>query len=132
MNKDKLFSISEIARETDVTPRTIRFYESKGLITPRRAGNTRVYTPRDKTRMTLILRGKRLGFSLAEIKEYLDLYDHDTEHFEQTQHLLVRVRRRISDLEHQSRDLKAALKELGDIENQAVQAIDINERKASS
>lgn len=131
MNKDKLFSISEIARETDVTPRTIRFYESKGLITPRRAGNTRVYTHRDKTRMTLILRGKRLGFSLAEIKEYLDLYDHDSKHAEQTQHLLVRVRKRISDLEHQSRDLKAALKELADIERQAVQVIDLNERKAS-
>ncbi len=132
MNKDTLFSISEIARDTDVTTRAIRFYESKGLISPRRAGNTRVYTHRDKVRMTLILRGKRLGFSLAGIKEYLDLYDHDSEHIEQTQHLLVRIRSRISDLEHQSRDLKEALKELRDIEHQAVEAIDGNERKTPS
>ncbi len=135
MNKDKLFSISEIARETKVTPRTIRFYETKGLISPRRAGNTRVYSYRDKARMTLILRGKRLGFSLSGIKEYLDLYDHDSNHIKQIQHLLVRVRSRIWNLENQGRDLKEALKELRDIERQAVLAIDAadgNERKTPS
>ena len=67
---DKIFSVTELARDLGVTPRTIRFYEDQGLISPQRAGNTRVYTHRDRARMILILRGKQLGFSLRDIKEY--------------------------------------------------------------
>ena len=65
------FSISELAREFDVTPRAIRFYEDQGLLAPRRAGQRRIYTPRDRTRLKLTLRGKRLGLTLAEIRRLL-------------------------------------------------------------
>ncbi|MBI1736448.1 MAG: MerR family transcriptional regulator, partial [Candidatus Rokubacteria bacterium] len=73
----ELLTVNEIAGELGVTPRALRFYETKGLILPLRAGTTRVYTRRDRGRLMLILRGKRLGFSLVEIKEYLDLYNTD-------------------------------------------------------
>ena len=73
----KLYSVSELATELGVTARALRFYEDKGLISPQRAGNTRVYTYRDRGRLMLILRGKRLGFSLREVRDWLDLYDLD-------------------------------------------------------
>ncbi len=79
-----LYSVSQLARQLGVTARTIRFYEDKHLINPQRAGTTRVYTHRDRARLVLILRGKRLGFSLREIKEFLDLYDADPQHHLQT------------------------------------------------
>ena len=69
------FSISELAREFDVTPRAIRFYETEGLLSPRRDGQRRIYTPRDRTRLKLTLRGKRLGLTLAEIRELIDMYE---------------------------------------------------------
>src|SRR5216683_2986384 len=69
------FSISELAREFDVTPRAIRFYEDQGLLAPRRDGQRRIYTPRDRTRLKLTLRGKRLGLTLAEIRELIDMYE---------------------------------------------------------
>ena len=69
------FSISELAREFDVTPRAIRFYEDQGLLAPRREGQRRIYTPRDRTRLKLTLRGKRLGLTLAEIRELIDMYE---------------------------------------------------------
>ena len=74
---EPLFTVGELAAELEVTPRALRFYEDRGLIQPRRAGQNRIYTRRDRARLILILRGKRLGFSLAEIKEWLDLYDAD-------------------------------------------------------
>src|ERR1043166_2458041 len=69
------FTISELAREFDVTPRAIRFYEDQGLLAPRRDGQRRIYTPRDRTRLKLTLRGKRLGLTLAEIRELIDMYE---------------------------------------------------------
>ncbi|HUQ74152.1 MAG TPA: MerR family DNA-binding transcriptional regulator [Burkholderiales bacterium] len=69
------FSISELADEFDVTPRAIRFYEDQGLLAPRRDGQRRIYTPRDRTRLKLTLRGKRLGLTLAEIRELIDMYE---------------------------------------------------------
>ena len=69
------YSISDLSREFDVTPRAIRFYEDQGLISPRRDGQRRVYTPRDRTRLKLTLRGKRLGLTLAEIRELIDMYE---------------------------------------------------------
>jgi DNA-binding transcriptional MerR regulator len=69
------FSISELANEFDVTPRAIRFYEDQGLLAPRRDGQRRIYTPRDRTRLKLTLRGKRLGLTLAEIRELIDMYE---------------------------------------------------------
>ncbi len=69
------FSIGELAKEFDVTPRAIRFYEAEGLLSPRREGQRRIYTPRDRTRLKLTLRGKRLGLTLAEIRELIDMYE---------------------------------------------------------
>lgn len=113
----KLYSVTELAAELKVTPRALRFYEDKGLIAPQRAGKTRVYTHRDRGRMILILRGKRLGFSLREIAEWLDLYDQDPEQVEQMRLTLARTRQRIETLEAQYRDLKETLQELREIES---------------
>ena len=115
---DRFWTVTELARELGVTPRTIRFYEDRGLILPRRAGTTRVYAPRDRARLILILRGKRLGFSLREIKEYLDLYDADPTHASQLRRLLDGVRARVALLEEQSSALDETLTELRNIEAQ--------------
>jgi DNA-binding transcriptional MerR regulator len=120
---DRLYTITELADELGVTPRAIRFYESKGLLEPQRAGANRVYGYRDRARLLLILRGKRLGFSLALIKEYLDLYDADPTHRMQLAHLLRGARQRIDELESQRRDLELTLDELRDIEEQVLQAM---------
>ncbi len=111
----KLYSVTELAQELDVTPRALRFYEDKGLIAPQRAGKTRVYTHRDRGRMILILRGKRLGFSLKEIAEWLDLYDSDPGQVEQMRLTLNKARDRIETLEAQHRDLQQTLDELRSI-----------------
>jgi len=113
----KLCSVTELAEELQVTPRALRFYEDKGLIFPQRVGKTRVYTPRDRGRMILILRGKRLGFSLREIAEWLDLYDHNPDQVEQMRLTLTKTRNRIDVLEAQHRDLEETLQELRDIES---------------
>jgi DNA-binding transcriptional MerR regulator len=120
---DELFSITELAKLLGITPRTIRFYEDRGLVTPRRVGTTRVYSHRDRARMILVLRGKRLGFSLREIKEYLDLYDAEPAHTEQIQLLRSKVRARIAQLEDQRRALDETLLELKDIERQTDEAL---------
>ena len=120
---NRLLSITELAHELAVTPRAVRFYETKGLIKPPRVGSTRVYSYRDRARMLIILRGKRLGFSLAEIKEYLDLYDADPKHLSQLERLLGGVRKRIDLLEDQRRDLELTLGELRDIEEQTLEAM---------
>jgi DNA-binding transcriptional MerR regulator len=116
--------VNQLAEELGMTPRAIRFYEAKGLIAPRRLGTTRVFTRRDRARLLLVLRGKRLGFSLAEIREYLDLFDNDPTQREQVKLLLGKVRQRLEVLEQQRRDLEQAVGELRDIEAQAVAAQD--------
>jgi DNA-binding transcriptional MerR regulator len=108
-----------LARELGVTARTIRFYEDKGLINPQRAGSTRVYTPRDRARMILILRGKRLGFSLREIKEYLDLYGVDHSQAEQLRVLRTAVAKRLASLREQHKALEQTIAELEDVQRQA-------------
>ena len=120
---DKIYSVTELARDLGVTARTIRFYEDQGLISPQRAGATRVYTRRDRARMVLILRGKRLGFSIKEIKEFLDLYVVDVTQIEQMQLLLAKVRQRTGMLEEQRRALEETLGELKDIEKLTVEAL---------
>lgn len=125
---DTFFTVTELARELSVTPRTIRFYEDKGLIAPRRAGNIRVYTKRDRARMVLILRGKRLGFSLREIKEYLDLYDVDPSQSEQIRLLLKKVRDRMDMLEEQRVALEESLLELKEIEAQTLAVLEATAR----
>lgn len=118
-----LYTVNQLAEELGVTPRTLRFYEDKGLLTPNRVGNNRVYDRRDRARMKLILRGKRLGFSLAEIKEYLDLYNVDAGGVEQLRVLLKGVRERVGALERQRDDLEATLEELRDVEDQVLAAL---------
>ena len=114
---ERLLTVTELAAELGVTPRAIRFYEDKGLIDPARAGATRVYTARERARMLLILRGKRLGFSLAEIKDFLDLYAVDPRHLEQKRALLGGVRKRIAALEEMRVSLERTLVELRAIED---------------
>lgn len=114
---------TQLARDLGISARTVRFYDDKGLVSPSRAGNTRIYTPRDRARLILILRGKRLGFTLQEIKEYLDLYDLDRTQKEQLRVLLKGVRSRIVRLEDQSEALQQTLAELREIELQAETAL---------
>ena len=120
---DKIYSVTELARDLGVTPRTIRFYEDQGLIMPQRAGNTRVYSYRDRARMILILRGKRLGFSLRDIKEFLDLYVVDTTQIEQLQLLATKIRTRINSLEEQRVAVEQTLAELKDVERMTIEPL---------
>lgn len=123
MAPDRLYTVTELARDLGVTARAIRFYEDRGLIAPRRAGTTRVFSQRDRARMILILRGKRLGFSLGEIREYLDLYDSDVTQRAQLALLLGKVDARLAMLEEQREALDAALGELRDIRAQTESAL---------
>lgn len=123
-----LYTVTELANELGITPRTIRFYETKGLIMPRRAGTTRVYTYRERARMLVILRGKRLGFSLADIREYLDLYDADPSRVKQLQLLSGKLDRRIAELEQQREDLEAALHELHEMRQECLNTIELRRR----
>jgi DNA-binding transcriptional MerR regulator len=114
-----LFTVNQLAEELGVTARAIRFYEAKGLIAPRRAGTTRVFDRRDRARLMLVLRGKRLGFSLASIREFLDLYDADRSQGAQLRLLLDSTRNRIRELERQRVDLDQTLRELREVEAEA-------------
>ena len=106
------FSISELAREFDVTPRAIRFYEDQGLITPRREGQRRVYTARDRTRLKLTLRGKRLGLTLSEIRELIDMYEPGRDERPQLERFLSVLESHKASLLQQRADLEAQLAEL--------------------
>jgi DNA-binding transcriptional MerR regulator len=130
----QFYSVTQLGVDLGVSARTIRFYEDKGLISPRRAGNNRVYTLRDRGRMIVILRGKKLGFTLREIKEYLDLYDADPAHAKQLRLLLKAVHSRILQLEDQQVALNEALSELREVESQAhdaLTALDNGARRAA-
>ena len=115
-----LFTIGELATAFSLSPRAIRFYEDQGLLSPQRAGTTRVYTKRDRARLQLILRGKRLGFTLADIREFLDLYDSDRSKHRQMAMTLQRTRDRIAELEQQLEDITITLAELRDMEGEIV------------
>ncbi len=106
------YSISELAAEFEVTPRALRFYEDEGLISPRRQGATRIYGRRDRARLAWILRAKRVGFSLAEVREMLDLYDRDDGRVTQREVTLAKCRERIALLERQRSDIDGAIDEL--------------------
>ena len=108
----ELYSVTELAEDLGITPRTLRFYEDKKLLNPQRIGNTRVYSHRDRGRMILILRGKRLGFSLSEIREWLDLYDSDPGQKEQMRILVGKADERLAALRQQREDIDATIKEL--------------------
>ncbi|HZM35726.1 MAG TPA: MerR family DNA-binding transcriptional regulator [Burkholderiales bacterium] len=106
------FSISELAREFDVTPRAIRFYEDQGLLTPRREGQRRVYTARDRTRLKLTLRGKRLGLTLSEIRELIDMYEPGRDERPQLERFLSVLESHKASLLQQRADIEAQLGEL--------------------
>ncbi|HEY0271472.1 MAG TPA: MerR family DNA-binding transcriptional regulator [Sphingomonas sp.] len=127
----ELQGIQHVADELGVTMRTLRFYEDKGLIEPRRVGTTRIYTRREVGRMRLILRGKRLGFSLREIKEFLDLYDADPQHVEQMRRLAERARGRLTELGEQRTAIEQTIAELHVIEREALEKIAAAERGPS-
>jgi DNA-binding transcriptional MerR regulator len=122
-DESRLYTIGELAADLSVTTRTIRFYESKGLIAPARRGVARSYSRRDRARLMLILRGKNLGFSLEAIGEYLKLYDADPAHIAQTQMLLAGVEEAIDKLQTKRADLDRTLKELKDIRAQCVERL---------
>lgn len=119
----RTYTITELAEEFGVTPRTIRFYEDKGLIRPDRNGMNRVYSRRDRGRLMLIMRGKRLGFSLSEIKEMLDLYDLGDGQVEQLKLLIRKSRERVAALKNQRRDIDEAIAELDEARRIAEQAL---------
>lgn len=111
------WTISELAQDFQLTPRAIRFYEDAGLLTPVREGQRRIYGPRERTRLRLVIRGKRLGFSLEEIKDILDMYDLTGEEA-QLRHFLVKIRERRAALRQQQEDIAVILDELDGIERQ--------------
>ncbi len=109
------YTITELAREFDITPRTIRFYEDQGLLSPERAGaggRQRVYSQRDRTRLKLTLRGKRLGLSLSEIRELVDMYDSRSDTTLQLKSFLEVLARHRRTLEAQMDDIKVTLEEI--------------------
>lgn len=116
VDAEQTWTIREIAEEFDVTHRTVRHYEELGLITPERHGTTRIYHRRDKTRLGLILRGKRLGFPLEEIRTIIDLYDAPRGRRSQLEYVLGQIDERRTDLEQRRRDLEDAIAELGTFE----------------
>jgi DNA-binding transcriptional MerR regulator len=108
----KTFTITELAQEFDVTPRAIRFYEDVGLLTPARAGRNRVYTQRDRTRLKLTLRGKRLGLSLQEVKQLVDMYESPADTAQQLQAFLGVLQEHRLQLEQQLEDIEITLGEI--------------------
>jgi DNA-binding transcriptional MerR regulator len=109
---NRTYSIRQLSKEFDVTARALRFYEDKGLISPERKGQTRLYSPRDRARLQLILRGKRLGFSLVEIHEILDLYTPKDHGASQMKATLVKYRKQIETLRRQREDIDAAITDM--------------------
>lgn len=107
-----MLTITELAQEFDITPRAIRFYEDKGLLTPQRAGRNRVYAQRDRTRLKLTLRGKRLGLSLQEIKQLVDMYDSPSDTVPQLQAFLQVLSVHRALLEQQREDIEITLTEI--------------------
>jgi DNA-binding transcriptional MerR regulator len=106
------FSISDLAREFDITPRAIRFYEDQGVLAPRREGQRRIYTPRDRTRLKLTLRGKRLGLTLSEIRELIDMYEPGRDERPQLERFAAVLQAHKASLLQQRADIEAQLAEL--------------------
>ncbi|MDX2350497.1 MAG: MerR family DNA-binding transcriptional regulator [Porticoccus sp.] len=110
------YGISDLSREFEVTTRSIRHYEDIGLLTPQRRGQTRIYTPADRTKLKLILRGKRLGFSLEESREIVDMYDPDQGNITQLNSLLKRIQIQREKLKQQLNDINTMRHDLKEAE----------------
>ena len=122
-SKEITYNISELAHEFDVTPRTIRYYEDEGLLTPMREGQTRIYSHRDKIRLKLTLRGKRLGFSLAEIRELFDMYDTDKLSKTQLHSMIQLIEAKRGALHQQLEDIQMVMAELEAAEQRCVNSL---------
>ena len=123
MSKSRTYSISELAAEFDITPRAIRFYESEGLLNPEREGQRRIYHQKDYVLLKLILRGKRLGWSLAESKALLDLYNPEERNREQYRQVLDKIEESRQRLEQQRRDIELLMLELDEHQERVEQAM---------
>ncbi len=126
MATEQTYTITELAREFDITPRAIRFYEDQGLLTPSRAGRARVYTRVDRTRLKLTLRGKRLGLSLAEVRELIDMYDGVRNSAPQLRRFMKVLAVRRAALEQQREDIEAVLCEIAMLEKQCTELLGHN------
>ncbi|MBR9793603.1 MAG: MerR family DNA-binding transcriptional regulator [Gammaproteobacteria bacterium] len=115
-NNEITYSIGELAKEFDITPRSIRFYEEQDLLSPERTGQTRIYCNKDRVRLKLILRGKRLGFSLAEIKNLFELYDSNANSMLQLQAMLQMTEQKRAILRQQLDDIQMLMNELDEVE----------------
>lgn len=115
-NNELTYSIGELAKEFDITPRSIRFYEEQDLISPERTGQTRIYCNKDRVRLKLILRGKRLGFSLAEIKNLFELYDSNANSMLQLEAMLQMTEQKRAILRQQLDDIQMLMNELDEVE----------------
>ncbi len=115
-DNEKYFGITELTREFDVTTRTIRFYEDEGMISPKRDGRHRLFSPSDRVRLKLILRGKRLGLSLAEIREIIGMYDAEPGETGQLALLIDKIAERREELFQKRRDIETTLEELDAVE----------------
>jgi DNA-binding transcriptional MerR regulator len=118
INREKIFTVPELAKDLGITERAIRFYESKGLISPKRAGNTRIFSYGDRTRLTIIMRSKKVGFSLKEIKDFLDLYAVNSNHKQQAKNGLDIVEKRMNSLKEQYKEIDIMLNDLKGIKNE--------------
>lgn len=126
---NETYTITELAREFGVTTRTIRFYEDHGLLRPGRDGRNRVYDKRDRVRLKLTLRGKRLGLSLTEVRELLDIYDAAHDESAQLSQFLVALRVRREALEQQREDIEATIDEIRSFETQCRQLLERQEAR---
>ncbi|EKE84884.1 MerR family transcriptional regulator [Idiomarina xiamenensis] len=124
MNSKLTYSIGELAREFDITTRSIRFYEDEGLLSPKRQGQTRIYHNKDRVRLKLILRGKRLGFSLAETRRLFELYDADNSSATQLETVLELIEQKKHSLRQQLEDINVLLGELGNLEERCQEELD--------
>jgi DNA-binding transcriptional MerR regulator len=117
------WTIAEVAERFGVTHRTVRFYEDQGLIRPERRGTQRLFHPRDRVRLALVLRGKRLGFDLAEIRKIVDMYEQEPGEVGQLRYLLDQIAHRRAELEQRRRDIEVTLAELDDVERRCRAAL---------
>jgi len=117
------WTIAEVAAEHGVTHRTVRFYEDQGLVRPERRGTQRLYHPRDRVRLALVLRGKRLGFDLGQIRRIVDMYDEEPGEAGQLRYLVEQIAARRAELEERRHDIELTLGELADVERRCRESL---------
>jgi DNA-binding transcriptional MerR regulator len=125
-NIEPVFSITDLAQELDITTRTIRFYEDRGLLRPARRGQQRIYSKADRTRLKLVLRGKRLGWPLDDIREMIELYDAPDGEKKQLEVMINKIEQSRSTLLQQRDDIELALREFDEIEARCLKQLKLN------